>query len=82
MLQSVLGKIKFTIENSTLSSGVFSTSATGTLAPLILGDILLSTTFTPAILGPSITVGTRNSKVLNTRCGDVVRDFESEAKTR
>ena len=48
------------------SSGVFSTGATGALAPVILGQYYCQLPLAPAILGQSITVSTRNSKVLNT----------------
>ena len=47
-------------------SGVFSTGATGALAPVILGQYYCHLPLAPAILGQSITVSTRNSKVLNT----------------
>ena len=47
-------------------SGVFSTGATGALAPVILGQYYSHLPLAPAILGKSITVSTRNSKVLNT----------------
>ena len=50
----------------TRRSGVFSTGATGALAPVILGQYYCHLPFAPAILGQSITVSTRNSKVLNT----------------
>ena len=47
-------------------SGVFSTGATGALAPVILEQYFCHLPLAPAILGQSITVSTRNSKVLNT----------------
>ena len=47
-------------------SGVFSTGATGALAHVILGQYYCHLPLAPAILGQSIIVSTRNSKVLNT----------------
>ena len=40
--------------------------AIGALAPVILGQYYCHIPLAPAILGQSITVSTRNSKVLNT----------------
>ena len=50
----------------TKTSGVFSTGATGALVPIILGQYYCHFPLTLSILGQSITVSTRNSKVLNT----------------
>ena len=58
-------------------SGVFSTGATGALAPVILGQYYCHLPLAPAILGQSITVSTRNSKVLNTPLL-IIQEFRSE----
>ena len=47
-------------------SGVFSTGAMGALAPAILGQSISHRPLASAMLGQSITVSTRNSKVQNT----------------
>jgi len=61
-------------------SGVFSTGATGALAPVILGQYYCHLPLAPTILGQSITVSTRNSKVLNTPLNYIGRGMSQVCK--